>query len=158
MADQLDLTAIMAEHATHGYAMGCRWREWEGVDHCQTYRLAADLAAAREREQRVLDRVLNLRQRDAEAVPLATDVHAILRPADVVLAEMEAEDRAALADEGAAECQQWAYAACKCTRQCSREGAADQPQPEPVLVDLPDGPPIRWGRDEGAADQPQPRQ
>lgn len=38
---------IMAEHEEHGYAMGCRWRSYEGVDACETYRLAAELAEAR---------------------------------------------------------------------------------------------------------------
>ena len=38
MADDLD--SVMTEHAEHGFTTGCHWRSYEGVDHCQTFRLA----------------------------------------------------------------------------------------------------------------------
>jgi hypothetical protein len=55
--------------------------------------LAAALAEAQEREQRILARVLDLRVRDAGHVALAVDIYAILRP-DLDLAEDGPQDGA----------------------------------------------------------------
>lgn len=54
MSEPLDLAAIMADHEHH--ALNC-WVRVSGSERCQTYRLAAELAAIQEQLHNALEAI-----------------------------------------------------------------------------------------------------